>query len=80
MTNTFQEKLGKGGFSDVYNSSLRDGRQVAVKIIKEDFINEVDRIGKTSHMNIVSLLGFCYENKIKKGNRVGNESNRIKLI
>jgi len=56
----------------VYNSSLRDGRQVAVKIINDskgdgkDFINEVDRIIKTSHVNIVSLLGFCYENKIKE--------------
>jgi len=50
MTNTFQEKLGKGGFSDVYNSSLRDGRQVAVKIInyskgdEKDFINEVELV------------------------------------
>jgi hypothetical protein len=28
----------------------------------EEFINEVASI-RTSHVNIVSLLGFCYENK-----------------
>jgi hypothetical protein len=56
----------------VYNISLRDSRQVEVKIINDskrdgkDFINEVDRISRTSHVNIVSLLGFCYENKIKE--------------
>ncbi|AES80712.1 tyrosine kinase family protein [Medicago truncatula] len=67
------EKLGKGGFRVVYNISLRDSHQVEVKIINDskgdgkDFINEVDRITRTSHVNIVSLLGFCYENKIKKG-------------
>jgi len=27
----------------------------------EDFINEVASMSQTSHVNIVSLLGFCYE-------------------
>jgi len=42
---------------------------VAVKVINEskgngeEFINEVASISRTSHVNIVSLLGFCYENK-----------------
>jgi serine/threonine protein kinase len=42
---------------------------VAVKIINEskgngeEFINEVASISRTSHVNIVALLGFCYENK-----------------
>jgi len=72
MSNTFREKLGKGGFNDVYNSNLHYGCQVAVKIINyskedgKDFINEVNRISRTSHVNIVSLLGFCDENKIKE--------------
>lgn len=40
---------------------------MAVKVLKdsmsncEDFINEVASISQTSHVNIVSLLGFCYE-------------------
>jgi len=40
---------------------------VAVKVINEskgngeEFINDVASISRTSHINIVSLLGFCYE-------------------
>jgi serine/threonine protein kinase len=69
MTYSFRDKLGQGGYGVVYKASLPDGRQVAVKIINEskgngdEFINEVASISRTSHVNIVSLLGFCYENK-----------------
>ncbi|CAJ2651511.1 unnamed protein product [Trifolium pratense] len=69
MTNSFRDKLGQGGYGVVYKASLLDGRQVAVKVINEskgngeEFINEVASISRTSHVNIVSLLGFCYENK-----------------
>ncbi|OAO93412.1 hypothetical protein AXX17_AT5G35440 [Arabidopsis thaliana] len=62
-----QEVVGRGGFGTVYKGNLRDGRKVAVKILKdsngncEDFINEVASISQTSHVNIVSLLGFCFE-------------------
>ncbi|VVB09138.1 unnamed protein product [Arabis nemorensis] len=68
MTNSFAHVLGKGGFGTVYKGKLLDGNQdVAVKILKEsegngkDFINEVASMSRTSHVNIVSLLGFCYE-------------------
>ncbi|PNY09051.1 serine/threonine protein kinase [Trifolium pratense] len=60
---------GQGGYGVVYKASLPDGRQVAVKVINEskgngeEFINEVASISRTSHVNIVSLLGFSYENK-----------------
>ncbi|XP_045794736.1 receptor-like kinase TMK4 [Trifolium pratense] len=69
MTNSFRDKLGQGGYGVVYKASLPDGRQVAVKVINEskgngeEFINEVASISRTSHVNIVSLLGFSYENK-----------------
>jgi serine/threonine protein kinase len=69
MTNLFRDKLGQGGYGVVYKASLPDGRQVAVKVINEskgngeEFINEVASISRTSHVNIVSLLGFCFENK-----------------
>ncbi|KAL1361289.1 hypothetical protein AAHE18_04G242900 [Arachis hypogaea] len=67
MTNSFRDKLGQGGYGTVYKASLTDGRQVAIKILSEskgsgeEFINEVASISRTSHVNIVSLLGFCYD-------------------
>lgn len=52
----------------MYKGKLPSGCDVAVKLLNEsrqengqDFINEVVSIAKTSHVNIVTLLGFCYE-------------------
>ncbi|CAL2237527.1 unnamed protein product [Prunus armeniaca] len=67
MTDSFKDKIGKGGFGTVYKGRLPDGLVVAVKVLSEsngnaeDFINEVASIGRTSHVNIVTLSGFCYE-------------------
>ncbi|KAG8382867.1 hypothetical protein BUALT_Bualt05G0123900 [Buddleja alternifolia] len=67
MTKSFSDKLGKGGYGSVYKGKLHDGRLVAVKILNEsgkngeDFLNEVASITRTSHINIVTLLGFCFE-------------------
>ncbi|KAF9604769.1 hypothetical protein IFM89_010310, partial [Coptis chinensis] len=67
MTNSFKDTLGKGGYGCVFKGQLRDGRLVAVKVLKEskgkgeDFVNEVATIGRTNHVNVVSLLGFCTE-------------------
>ncbi|XP_018481217.1 probable receptor-like protein kinase At5g39030 [Raphanus sativus] len=67
ITKSFSHTIGKGGFGTVYGGNLCNGRKVAVKVLKdsmgngEDFINEVASMSQTSHVNIVSLLGFCYE-------------------
>ena len=67
LTNLFKEKIGQGGYGAVYKGQLPDGSIVAVKVLKEskgngeEFINEVASISRTSHVNVVSLLGFCYE-------------------
>ncbi|CAO2178698.1 unnamed protein product [Urochloa humidicola] len=67
MTRSFAVKLGQGGFGAVYRGSLSDGRQVAVKMLKdtkgdgEEFMNEVASISRTSHVNVVTLLGFCLQ-------------------
>ncbi|ESW14936.1 hypothetical protein PHAVU_007G030300 [Phaseolus vulgaris] len=68
MTNSFRNKLGQGGFGSVYKGKLHDGSVVAVKILSiskgngEEFINEVVSISRTSHVNIIRLLGFCFDN------------------
>ncbi|KAI4320324.1 hypothetical protein MLD38_033820 [Melastoma candidum] len=68
LTNSFSEKLGEGGFGMVYKGELKEkGNFVAVKMLKEskgddgDFINEVASISRTAHVNVVELVGFCYE-------------------
>lgn len=70
ITNSFRDKLGEGGYGAVYKGKLQNtGNLVAVKILKktegnaEEFINEVASIGKTNHVNVVTLLGFCYEGR-----------------
>nr|DAD35410.1 TPA_asm: hypothetical protein HUJ06_006050 [Nelumbo nucifera] len=67
ITNVFKDKLGQGGYGGVYKGTLIDGRLVAVKVLTEskgngeEFTNEVVSITRTSHVNIVTLLGFCIE-------------------
>ena len=65
MTNNFKDKLGKGGYGDVYKGKTRSGHLVAIKMLNEakgcgqDFINEVATIGGIYHINVVRLVGFC---------------------
>ncbi|KAL8532039.1 hypothetical protein ACS0TY_008592 [Phlomoides rotata] len=67
ITKSFTDKLGQGGYGTVYRGMLHDGCPVAVKILTEtnsngeEFVNEVVSISRTSHVNIVNLLGFCYD-------------------
>ncbi|XP_073119903.1 LOW QUALITY PROTEIN: PR5-like receptor kinase [Henckelia pumila] len=67
MTKSFSDMLGQGGYGSVYKGMLPDGQFVVVKLLTEtkgngeNFINEVASISKTSHVNIVNLLGFCYD-------------------
>ncbi|KAK0577277.1 hypothetical protein LWI29_030652 [Acer saccharum] len=62
------EKLvGKGGSSRVYKGCLPDGKELAVKILKQsedvlkEFVLEIEIITTLHHKNIISLLGFCFE-------------------
>ena len=67
MTKSFKDKLGQGGYGDVYKGKLPDNRIVKVKVLSEskgngeEFLNEVVSISRTAHVNIVTLLGFCFE-------------------
>ncbi|CAI5946668.1 unnamed protein product, partial [Closterium sp. NIES-65] len=60
--------LGEGGYGLVYRGSLRDGKQVAIKLLKKErrgseeaFINEVNAISGAVHRNLLRLEGFCVE-------------------
>ncbi|KAL8191833.1 hypothetical protein R6Q57_028564 [Mikania cordata] len=69
MTDNFKVKVGEGGYGSVYRGKLQDGKDIAVKVLNElkgngeDLVNELASISKTCHINIVSLLGFCFEGR-----------------
>ncbi|KAL5070210.1 hypothetical protein RYX36_021097 [Vicia faba] len=67
-----ENKIGRGGFGEVYKGILIDGRQIAVKKLSRssgqggvEFINEVLLIAKLQHRNLVTLTGFCLEDQEK---------------
>ncbi|KAL8532030.1 hypothetical protein ACS0TY_008583 [Phlomoides rotata] len=67
ITKSFSDKQGKRGYGSVYKGVLPDGSLVVVKVLMEtdsngeEFMNEVASISRTSHVNVVTLLGYCYE-------------------
>ncbi|KAF8041341.1 hypothetical protein BT93_A0063 [Corymbia citriodora subsp. variegata] len=67
ITKKFKYKLGEGGYGSVYKGILRSGNEVAVKILNksksdgQDFISEVVTIGRIHHVNVVQLVGFCFD-------------------
>ncbi|GLT87014.1 hypothetical protein SLE2022_051180 [Rubroshorea leprosula] len=67
-TNNFSNanKLGQGGFGQVYKGKFPGGQEIAVKRLSscsgqglEEFKNEVVLIAKLQHRNLVRLLGYC---------------------
>ncbi|KAF8017219.1 hypothetical protein BT93_H2418 [Corymbia citriodora subsp. variegata] len=68
ITRNFKHKLGEGGYGSVYKGILRSGNEVAVKVLNkpksngQDFISEVGTIGRIHHVNVVQLVGFCFNN------------------
>ncbi|CAL5403925.1 unnamed protein product [Camellia sinensis] len=66
-TSNFNKKLGEGGFGSVFQGTLIDGTNIAVKRlngfgqVKKSFLAEVETIGNIHHVNLVRLIGFCVE-------------------
>ncbi|XP_057866721.2 cysteine-rich receptor-like protein kinase 19 isoform X1 [Cryptomeria japonica] len=61
-------KLGEGGFGDVYKGTIKDGNEIAVKKLstnslqgKKEFLNEVKLVDNVQHRNLTKLLGCCAE-------------------
>ncbi|XP_051180420.1 putative leucine-rich repeat receptor-like serine/threonine-protein kinase At2g19230 isoform X2 [Lolium perenne] len=70
ITNNFRTVVGKGGFGLVYLGSLENGTHVAVKMRSEtssqgnaEFLAEAQHLARVHHKNLVSLIGYCKDNK-----------------
>ncbi|KAK4407467.1 Rust resistance kinase Lr10 [Sesamum angolense] len=69
FTNNYSVTLGSGGFGRVYEGQFTNGVKIAVKVlnrgpnrsIEEQFMAEVGTIGRTHHIHLVRLYGFCYD-------------------
>ncbi|XP_019087878.1 PREDICTED: cysteine-rich receptor-like protein kinase 11 [Camelina sativa] len=71
-TEKFSNKLGQGGFGEVFKGMLPNGTEVAVKRLAktsaqgaQEFKNEVVVVAKLQHRNLVRLHGFCLEGEEK---------------
>ncbi|XP_007027234.2 PREDICTED: probable LRR receptor-like serine/threonine-protein kinase At1g67720 [Theobroma cacao] len=67
-TNNFEKKIGSGGFGVVYYGKMKDGKEIAVKVLisnsfqgKREFTNEVTLLSRIHHRNLVQFLGYCQE-------------------
>ncbi|KAM3689066.1 hypothetical protein ACJW31_09G017700 [Castanea mollissima] len=67
-TRKFEKKIGSGGFGVVYYGKLKDGKEIAVKVLtsnsfqgKREFSNEVTLLSRIHHRNLVQFLGYCQE-------------------
>ncbi|KAK9675471.1 hypothetical protein RND81_11G009100 [Saponaria officinalis] len=67
-TNRYAMNIGKGSFGIVYYGQMKDGKEVAVKIIADptsqgtkQFLTEVSLLSRIHHRNLVPLIGYCEE-------------------
>ncbi|XP_057513456.1 probable LRR receptor-like serine/threonine-protein kinase At1g67720 [Actinidia eriantha] len=67
-TKNFERKVGSGGFGVVYYGKLKDGKEIAVKLLtsnsyqgRREFTNEVTLLSRIHHRNLVQFLGYCQE-------------------
>ncbi|KAL9442762.1 hypothetical protein AB3S75_016185 [Citrus x aurantiifolia] len=69
FTSNYSTRLGFGGFGEVYKGQFPNGVKIAVKVLnrnlgriaEEQFMAEVGTIGRTYHINLVRLYGFCHD-------------------
>lgn len=60
-------KLGSGGFRIVYKGTLENGKEVAVKRLRDSkrTIQELEReisiVANLRHKNLVRFLGYCFQ-------------------
>ncbi|KAL4388581.1 hypothetical protein GQ457_09G009300 [Hibiscus cannabinus] len=68
-TGSFNEanKLGSGGYGEIFKGALPDGREIAVKRLfvngrsrSREIYSELEIISKAQHKNLVRCLGGCF--------------------
>ncbi|KAF8692619.1 hypothetical protein HU200_039436 [Digitaria exilis] len=68
ITDNFSDtqKVGSGGYGDVYKVKLNTWKEIAVKLLNplqgiddQQFINEIHNHIKAQHPNIVRFIGYC---------------------
>ncbi|KAK2972202.1 hypothetical protein RJ640_030747, partial [Escallonia rubra] len=64
-TKNFTKNIGKGSFGPVYYGKMKDGKEVAVKIMADSsshgnkqFATEVSLLSRIHHRNLVPLIGY----------------------
>ncbi|XP_050132862.1 probable LRR receptor-like serine/threonine-protein kinase At1g67720 isoform X2 [Malus sylvestris] len=67
-TSSFSKRIGKGSFGSVYYGKMKDGKEIAVKMMAESsthmnkqFVTEVALLSRIHHRNLVPLTGYCEE-------------------
>lgn len=73
FTDNYATILGSGGFGVVFKGVFPNGVQVAVKVltsnwdkrVEEQFMAEVGTLGRTYHINLVRLYGFCFDPSVR---------------
>ncbi|KAL6964526.1 hypothetical protein U1Q18_035576 [Sarracenia purpurea var. burkii] len=69
-TNNFSEanSIGSGGYGKVYRGMLSTGKLIAIKRAQRgsmqgglEFKTEIELLSRVHHTNLVSLVGFCFE-------------------
>ncbi|KZV43706.1 putative leucine-rich repeat receptor-like protein kinase-like [Dorcoceras hygrometricum] len=69
-TNNFSDAncIGTGGYGKVYKGVVGSGQVVAIKRAQQgsmqgahEFKTEIELLSRIHHKNVVSLVGFCYE-------------------
>ncbi|XP_047321606.1 leucine-rich repeat receptor protein kinase HPCA1-like isoform X2 [Impatiens glandulifera] len=69
-SNNFSEvnDIGTGGYGKVYRGTLPDGKMIAIKRAMKgsmqgaiEFKSEIELLSRVHHKNVVSLVGFCFD-------------------
>ncbi|KAH7518349.1 hypothetical protein FEM48_Zijuj09G0162300 [Ziziphus jujuba var. spinosa] len=66
ITSDFGKVIGKGGFGTVYHGYMKDGSQVAVKMLSpsssqghNEFKTEAELLMRVHHRNLATFVGYC---------------------